>query len=359
MKRALLGSIAAVLVVGAAPASAQSGARAAVTAPSDGALIGGTTSVRGTGSAAAGVRSIQLFVHDTLVASRDPSELRQDVDVDYAWNTTHLPGSSQLAPNGWYQIKVRVVSNEGGEAVATRNVRVDNGAAAPTGLTVRTSRQTVTLSWNANPEPDIAGYRIEYDGGGGFATLATTKSTDYSYNAAPGTYAWRVIALRNSPSEPNGRASAPSDVVAASIAASSGSSGGAGNARPGGNGGAHVGELFGGNSKAARRHVRATRRAFASLGISRAGISLPGIALGLPRLPDDEFEWGTYKGKLPYGTPQQDTPIASEPVRLAARSTSAVMPLDALQWLAAGILMVVIAGLFQFLALQTKERATG
>lgn len=356
----MFGLTAVALLIVAAPASAQTGPRAAVTAPGDGALVGGVTSVRGTGSATAGVRSLQLFVADVLVATREPSDLTQNAEIDYSWPTNHLPGSSQIAANGWYQIKVRVVSNQGAEDTATRNVRVDNGAATPTGMSVSTSQGTVTLSWNHNPEPDIVGYRIEVDGGGGFTTLTTTQQTSHAYTPGPGTYSWRVVALRNSPSEPGGRASAPSDAVAASVTAPPGasSSGGGGSA---GGGGTSVGsnkKIFGGSNKSARAYVRKTKSRFASLGISRAGISLPGIALGLPRLPDTELEWGTYKGKLPYGgTQSESAPLASEPVRLAARSTSTVMPLDALQWLAAGILMVVIAGLLQFLASQAgKER---
>lgn len=359
MKRAALALAAVALVMGIAPAHAQTGPRAAVTAPSDGAIVSGSTSLRGSGSATTGVRAVYLYVDDTLVATREPSDLRQNVDIDYTWHTYYLPGSSQITPNGWYEISVRVVGVEGGEATATRNIRVDNGAAIPTGLAVNTNGKTVELTWNPNAEPDIVGYRVEADSGGGFTTLTTTSAARYSYTASPGAYSWRVIAIRRSETDPSGHASGPSEAVSASIAAHAETRGGGGASR-GGKGGGTAGEkkIFGDSNKKARAFVRATRQRFASLGISRAGISLPGAALGLPRLPDGEVEWGTYKAKLPYGMPQQDSPLAGEPVRLAARSTSTVMPLDALQWLATGILMVIVAALLQFLAFQTARHHT-
>jgi hypothetical protein len=78
-------------------------------------------------------------------------------------------------------------------------------------------------------------------------------------------------------------------------------------------------------------------------------LSLPG-QLGLPKLPTtDAFEWGSYKERLPYSLPEGGIPLNAAPPRLAALSTTTVLPLDALRWVAAGVLMLVVAGLLHLL----------
>ncbi|HEV3472685.1 MAG TPA: Ig-like domain-containing protein, partial [Actinomycetota bacterium] len=73
----------------AGPASAQSAPDAQVTSPGDGAAVSGGTLVRAEGSSATGVNRIQLFIEDQLVASKDPSELRQNIDIEYSWDTNN------------------------------------------------------------------------------------------------------------------------------------------------------------------------------------------------------------------------------------------------------------------------------
>ncbi|MDQ3962428.1 MAG: Ig-like domain-containing protein [Actinomycetota bacterium] len=345
----------------AAPAFAQSAPDAQVTSPGDGAIVSGGTTVRAEGSSATGVNRIQLFIEDQLVASKDPSELRQNIDVEYSWDTTRAPAGGGIARNGWYQIRVRVTGTGGSSTDATRNVRVDNDAQAPSGLNVSVSQQTVSLSWSANPEPDINGYRIEADSGSGFSPIGKSGSTSYAYQADPGIYNWRVVALRSSVVQESGKASDPSPTVGATVSApvARGSGNGSGN---GGVNGSNK-KVFGGSNKAAKRYVRETKQRFARGfgGFASAGLSLPGAAIGLPRLPDSEvLEWGTYKNKLPYnGLPDDGIELEStELMPLAAPTTTHVMPLDALRLVAAGLLMVVIAGLLQFLALRTDKKDT-
>ena len=342
-----------------APALAQGAPDARITAPGDGAAIGGGTTVRAEGSAATGVNRIELFIEDKLVASKDPSELRQNLDIEYSWDTTRTLDGSGLSRNGWYQIRVRVVA-AGGSTDATRNVRVDNGASAPQGVSVSVAEQTVSLSWNANPEPDIDGYRVEADKGAGFATVGTTGSTSYSYQAEPGTYSWRVIALRSSVVYEGGKPSDVSSSVSATVAAPAPTSGSGSGAGKGGVNGSNE-KVFGNSNKAAKKYIRETQQRFARGfgGFASAGLSLPGAAIGLPNLPDsDVLEWGTYKNKLPYSIPKGGIALESTELKpLAAPTTTHVMPLDALRLVAAGLLMVVTAGLLQFLSLraETKE----
>lgn len=359
MRRSLLVLAIISLLLAAAPAYAQTAPDAAVTAPGDGAIIDGTVTVRARGSATAGVRSIRLLIEGTQVASKEPSELRQEVDVDYTWNTATVLGGSGIARNGWYQIKVVVAANGGGSTEATRNVRVNNGAVAPTGLSVVIHQQRVNLSWQANPEPDIQGYRIEADSGSGFSGVGTTAHTSFEYQAEPGNYTWRVVALRTSPADTTGRPSEPSAPVSAVVKAPpvAQETGGSGSGAKGGK--AVVGDkrIFGGaTTKEARKTLRQTARRFASGGISSAAISLPGAAIGLPQLPDNELEWGTYEEKLPYNLPPTSgLELETIPTRLAAPSTS-VVPRDALQWVAAGLLLLVTAGLLQFFALRAERK---
>lgn len=342
----------------AAPAFAQSAPDARITSPGDGAAIAGGTTVRAEGSSATGVNRIQLFIEDQLVASKDPADLRQNIDIEYSWDTTTALGGG-IARNGWYQIRVRVTGTGGATTDATRNVRVDNSAQAPSGLSVSVSQQTVSLSWSANPEPDIDGYRIEADGGSGFYGVGSTGNTSYAYQAEPGTYSWRVVALRSSVVYEGGKASDPSATVGGTVAApSSGSGNGAGS---GGVNGSDE-KVFGSSNKAAKRYIAQTKQRFARGfgGFASAGLSLPGAAIGLPHLPDsDVLEWGTYKNKLPYNIPQGGIELeATDLMPLAAPSTTHVIPLDALRLVAAGLLMVMIAGLLQFLALRAEKRET-
>jgi len=343
----------------AAPAFAQTAPNASVTAPGDGEIVEGTVTARGRGTATAGVRSIKMFIEGALVASKEPSELRQEVDVDYSWNTATVLGGSGIARNGWYQIKVTVVSNSGESTDSTRNVRVNNPAVAPSGLSVITHEQRVNLSWSPNPEPDIQAYRIEADGGSGFVSVGQSDTTNFSYEATPGTYNWRVVALRSSPADAGGRPSGPSATVAATVKAppAAEETDGGGSAK---GGGAVVGnkKIFGGatTTKEAAKSLRRTARRFASGGISSASISLPGAAIGLPSLPDTELAWGTYEEKLPYNLPAtKGLTLETAPVRLAAHSTTHLMPLDALQWVAAGLLLMVTAGLLVFLAWRIEK----
>lgn len=349
MRRFAFGAIICLLLGMAAPAFAQTGATARVLAPGDGEVVVGTVTARGEGSATAGVRSVKLFIEGALVATRETSELRQRLEVDYSWNTTSVR-------NGWYQIRVDVAASGGGSASSNRNVRVDNAPSTPSGLTGTVKDQTVFLSWAANPEPDITGYRIETLSGDVWTVLTETSSTSYAAEVEPGTYQYRVIALRNSPTMPGGRPSEPTSATAVTVEPPPPSEvprtgGGAGG---GGFKGDDDPRIYGRDGYGTRADVKGTARNFAGGGLSFGGLSLPG-QLGLPNLPEAEaFKWGSYKERLPYSLPEGGIPLDAAPPRLAALSTTRVLPLDALRWVAAGALMLVIAGLLQFLGLRTE-----
>ena len=342
------------LVVGfASPALAQTGATARVTSPSDGAVVMGSVTASATGSASTGVRSIKLFIEGALVASKEPSDLRTSVDVSYGWNTGPLR-------NGWYQIRVEVAATGGGSAASHLNVKVDNAPSTPTNLAASVSDQTVALSWSPNPEPDITGYRIEVESGGTWSTFAQTQGTNYAAEVTPGSYQYRVIALRNSPTMADGRPSDPSAPVGLTVEAPPPETGGGFGGGGGGGRGAVGGgdpRVYGRDGAATTRDVKETSRAFSSGGLSFGGLSLPGQA-GLPDLPGTQpFEWGTYKEKLPYSLPQGGIPLDAAPPRLAALSTTKIIPMDALRWVGAGALMIVLAVLLQFFGWRAETMA--
>ncbi|MEA2516860.1 MAG: hypothetical protein QOG16_698 [Actinomycetota bacterium] len=345
-KRGLAGLVVGLVVATASPAFAQTGATAKVTAPGDGAVIVGSQTVSGSGSSTAGVKSVKLFIEGELVASKEPSDLRQNVDVSYGWATSSLR-------NGWYQLRVDVAANGGASDSSHINVKVDNAPQPPSNLTSSVKGQTVSLSWSPNPEADITGYRVEVSAGGAEWTSVTqTQGTDYAAEVAPGSYEYRVVALRSSPTMDGGRPSDPSSPVSLSVAAppSAPADGGLGGKGRGYTGGGDP-RVYGKDGGASAREVRKTARAFSGggTGFSFGNISLPGSA-GLPSLPGtgDDFEWGTYKERLPYSIPQGGVPLDLAPPRLAALSTTKVIPLDALRWVGAGVLMIVLAMFLQF-----------
>jgi hypothetical protein len=354
-----------ILVFGfAAPAFAQTGASAKVNNPGDGAVVSGSTGVSGTASAGTGVRNAKMFINDSLVASAEPSSLRQNVDLNYNWDTTSAMGGG-IARNGWYTIRVEMNATGGGTSSSKVSVMVDNAPQAPSGFDGYVQDTTATLSWGANPEPDIQAYRIEVANDGAWSTVTETTGTSYTANLQPGSYQFRVLALRSSPAYANGHPSTPSSTLTLTIQAPP-SSGGSGTGSGGviGSGGGGRGATGGGDPRvyghdgaASTRDVKDTARAFASGGISFGGISLPG-GMALPNLDTAApFKWGTYKERLPYSLPQGGIPLDAAPPRLAALSTTRIIPMDALRWVGAGVLMIVIAALLQFVGWRAETIA--
>lgn len=346
MKIRALTLTSAFLVAVAAPALAQTGATARVAAPGDGAVVVGNVTVSGSGSAAAGVRSIKLSIEGSLVDSKEPSDVRQNIEVSYGWATGGLR-------NGWYQVRVEVTAVGGATDTANHNVKVDNAPQTPANFSGSVREETVSLTWSPNPEPDITGYRLEVATGDSWSVVTETQGTSYAAVVAPGTYQYRVTALRSSPTMRDGRPSDPSSPIAVIVEAprETDSNGGTYGGRNLGRGAVGGGDprVYGRDGAASTKDVKQTARAFSSGGLSFGGLSLPGQT-GLPSLPSssEPFEWGTYKERLPYSIPEGGVPLESVPPRLAALSTTTIIPMDALRWVGAGTLMIVIAILLQF-----------
>lgn len=344
-------ALVSILILGfAAPVFAQTGVSAKVTSPSDGATVNGYTGVTATASASTGVRNARMFIGDTLVASAEPSNLRQSVDLNHNWDTasSFFGGSSR---NGWYQIRVEVTATGGGSSTSKIDVMVDNPAQSPGNFAGYVQDDTVHLSWAPNPEPDLIGYRVEIAEAGTWTLAAETTATTYGATLQPGTYQYRVLAVRSSPTSAGQRVSEASPAVTLTIAAPETSGAGGSVSGPKGGRGAVGGgdpRVYGRDGAASTRDVKNTARAFSSGGLSFGGLSLPGQA-GLPDLPSTApFEWGSFKERLPYSLPEGGVALDAAPQRLAAVSTTTIIPMDALRWVGAGTLMIVLAVMVQF-----------
>ena len=96
-----------------------------------------------------------------------------------------------------YRYTLAAVDTHGNHSISSSPVfatPTDLGApAAPTGLAAVAGDGQVTLSWTANTEPDIAGYRVLRDG----ATVATVTGTAYTDTGLTDdtTYAYALVAV--------------------------------------------------------------------------------------------------------------------------------------------------------------------
>lgn len=313
-------------VVGAAPADTIS---INVKGIQRGAIIEGTVPFEVAASSAAGIKKLEVSISDATIGLVEPNNWKQNVDLAYEWTTTQIATSTAIAPNGEYGVKARAVANGGASKEALVRVIVDNPAAIPTGLESVSTGKSIALEWDANPEPDILGYEVQRGDGTTFATIAQTTDTFYEDVPEPGTYSYRVIAVRNSAARSTGRPSLPTDPVQATIAAA---------AQRGGKGATSGGAL--GASRA--RGFKVKDSTFAPRGLP-GGAALPGGIgqLGLPELPDAPMEWGAFDKKLPYELPDGGVPLAASD--RAEDPVWKVIPADGMRWLGAGALLLIIA----------------
>jgi hypothetical protein len=375
MKRLMtLAAIVSLMAVVAPPAHAQAAISVSLSGVASGSTVEGIVYAGARASSTEGVDSLQILINGVTVASTSPSGIRQNAETGYNWDTRHAVNSSSLSQNGTYTVRVVGVSNGGARDEASASIHVNNPASTPTGVTASTLGNTSSVSWNANPEPDILRYRVERDSGSGFATVTETQGTSFAEELSPGTHTYRITAIRYSPAG-GSRASAPSGGAAVSIEAPASSGGGDGGSytegggsnTSGGNGG--VANPFGPGATVKKGGfvnpfggsggiVTKKKGAFyiggkriAISGLPTGFLRLPGMGGGLPQLPESEgVKWGKYDEILPYDVPSGAVPLGSEGSNIAARSPWRVIPPDGLRWLAAGLLAIVAAALSRFLA---------
>lgn len=398
---------AGLLAIPALPASAQGACTVALSGLSNGQAITGSVNVHGSINAGAGnnVRHIELQVNGSVVRSQDFSGVRSSGSVDYGWSTNGLR-------NGEYVAKARGNCVSGSDESSVR-VYVDNAPSTPSGVSASNNGGTITVSWNGNPEPDITGYRVERDSGGGFQSIGTVGGTSMTDSPGAGSHSYRVVAIRYSPTQ-GSKSSSPSGASSVTIqAASSGSgdggSGGSGGGYYQGGGNSGGGYYQGGsggsgggygkgsgnngnnlpgygggsggkkNGKGGKGGSGGSGNPWGGIGSwggrNIGGLSLPGQLFlpgsrsALSRNAQDSIDWGQYEENLPYAVGSSGrTGITPEEFlgdgTTASRWDYTVIPPDGLRWVAAGLWFLVAAALLKFLerrlALQEGEEvATG
>ena len=336
--RSLAVGIALGLVMLAAPsAGAQRAVTAGIEGVSDQQVVQGTIPLEAQGSATAGIRRVTMWIDGDVVAEVTPNNLRQQAEATFQWDTTRYVTSDQIARNRTYQIRVKAVSNSGAEDEVTRSVIVDNAPSSPTGLTADVDGNSITLRWEANPEPDITGYRVERYYGNEYEGVAIVRSLDFKERKDPGQYQYRVLAIRASEVDPEGILSAPSAPATGTIPRSAGS-GLEDSAR------GRSGSGVGGRGGKGGSSVRIGRGGLPS---GAALPRLPGLS-GLPDAPE-AIPWGSYEKRLPYKLPKGGIPIEAAPAR-SEGGEWIVIPPDGLRWVALGLLLMVAAGFSRFVA---------
>lgn len=314
-----------------------------------GSIIEGTVSFSATASSAAGIKRLEVLIDGSVVASTEPSNLKQEVEVPYDWATMFRLGSAEHAPNGEYEVKVVATANGGADEQLVTRVVVDNAPAMPSGFVATAGTEQVQLSWQPNTEPDLLGYQIERMVAGDFVVVGETTETSYVDPVEPGEHQYRVIAIRNSVARSTGRPSLPSSEVTVSVAAPSTDA----------EGNPHFGVdptgSVGGKTRGGG--FKLPGGSFAPRGLP-SGAALPGT-VGLPSLPtmagEPETPWGTYEEKLPYELPEGGVPLSAS--RRQFGETWTLLPSDGLRWVALGALMLAIAALLRLVARRLETLA--
>jgi hypothetical protein len=382
-------TLVAALVLPAGPAFAQTGCDIRLGGVSNGQSISGGVNLRATGSSGMGLRRLELSINGGVVKAASYDGLQQNASIDYGWN----PSGGR---NGEYTVKAAGDCAGGASNSQTAKVYVDNAPQAPSGVSAYYADGAIYISWNANPEPDIQGYRVERDGGSGWQNAGQVGSTSFSDNPGSGTFSYRVIALRFSPTQGT-KASAPSGSASATVPAAapdpgttdgevgsgdgsgtgSGSDSGTGGSGSGSGGGKNGGFLpgYGGNDGKGGGSGKGSNGGPGSVsgygggffgGRNIGGIGLPG-SLRLPgngraNVPGESAAVegdGTYEEFLPYelGGPGAAGPKTSlESFGTAALSPFRVIPPDAARWVAAGLWFLVTAALLKFLERKVAQR---
>jgi hypothetical protein len=220
------------VLVGSVDAAADPAVSVVFTTPAGGGavLTSAAITLAGTVTAGAGtVESLQLTVQRSD-GSGSPEQVTLTPDPpspSYQWTW-----SPPLATNGYYTLDAAVTTSSPGAppAVTTAGVifNVNVPPAVPSGLAVDVDPATgvATLTWQANPEPDLTGYLILRGGpgaGAGLAPIAEVPPATPAFSdsgaasVAPGSYRYAVVALRWNSTGSRPDASAPSSPVSVSL----------------------------------------------------------------------------------------------------------------------------------------------
>jgi len=290
-----------ILLLGAAPAMAGP-PNVSVVSPSNGSTVStaapqvaGTVSASSPGGVVSG--ALQITVTSSAgrpgFASTIPSWCGQS-SCSFTLNVS--PG---LAYNGQYQLSVDAQEsdpplNSSHSTAYDASFSVNAPPVAPQGVAAQpaTDGSSITVSWNANPEPDIVGYQVSRSPSSGAWPAAVTGTSLTDASVTPGTtYTYSVTAVRQGASSGSVLDSSPSSASATDptvtdasppTSAGSGSSTGSGGSTGSGSSSTGQGSASGTGSGGTTS---------SGSGTSRSGSSGSGSRSGQPSL-------GTY-GKAP------------------------------------------------------------
>ncbi|HLF69717.1 MAG TPA: hypothetical protein VI541_02040 [Actinomycetota bacterium] len=143
-----------------------------------------------------------------------PAGDRNSSSISLFWDT-----AAMTRYNGVYRLVAHADSQLGEEVSTTvEKIYVVNAASAPTGLNAALNSTSVALNWVDNPEGDILQYEVRRSTDGKrYSEIGQSLSSSYTDpkppKGVPLTY--EVVAVRYSPLDPAGVASAPSQKTSA------------------------------------------------------------------------------------------------------------------------------------------------
>lgn len=184
-------------------------------APAAGSVLKGSHKVVAEANAASSLKSFAVKIEPleeghkiepggAVVYSYAPGTTTAQIEID--WDTTKLTRF-----NGNYRLIATATSQVDEATAYVQQLKVDNPPQTPTGLVAKNSSGVPTLSWKANPEPDILLYRVLRSvKGGPFSTLAEVREVTFEDKQAPkgAELRYKVLAVRASPVTSGGIASA-------------------------------------------------------------------------------------------------------------------------------------------------------
>jgi len=120
-----------------------------------------------------------------------------------------------------YPVEAHPLYQSNSDPPRWREVWVVNGVAAPAGVanSYDPASNRINVTWAPNPEPDVTYLVQEKVGDGKWNAVATVPGNTTRYDKVveqPGTYQYRVAAMRPAPTRDNANATKKSDYVAAS-----------------------------------------------------------------------------------------------------------------------------------------------
>lgn len=231
----------ALLLAGALPAAAAERSDAPgvyFTSPSEGQTVAGTRTIEAyavpdeggliTGLLASEeIESITVTISPTTKGNQVDPITQSGAEFSSSWNTNSL-----TPHNGVYQLKADARTSQDRTYSATRSgIKVNNPPAAPTGVQAALTGEVPVVSWKANSEPDITGYKVyRAAASGAFDQVGSVKDTKFTDSKAPVglPLRYQVVAVRYSPVSDGGVTAKSSSTSPVTIPAPESAEGGEG-----------------------------------------------------------------------------------------------------------------------------------